>query len=64
MKPEEKIWRFPHSKKIPEYLERKQVVLCYAHFNIIHPGHMNILKTASGYGKITVGLLTEKAIAS
>ena len=32
--------------------------------DIIHPGHMNILKTASGYGKVTVGLLTDKAIAS
>ena len=32
--------------------------------DIIHPGHMNILKTASEYGQVTVGLLTDKAIAS
>ena len=32
--------------------------------DIIHPGHINILKTASEYGKVTVGLLTDKAIAS
>ena len=32
--------------------------------DLIHPGHMNILKEASKYGKLTVGLLTDKAIAS
>tara|TARA_R110000851_G_scaffold245466_1_gene398207 strand:- start:767 stop:2056 length:1290 start_codon:yes stop_codon:yes gene_type:complete len=32
--------------------------------DLIHPGHMNILKEASNYGKLTVGLLTDKAIAS
>jgi len=32
--------------------------------DIIHPGHINILKTAYEYGRVTVGLLTDKAIAS
>ena len=32
--------------------------------DLIHPGHMNILKEASKYGNLTVGLLTDKAIAS
>ncbi|PAF52011.1 phosphoenolpyruvate mutase [Helicobacter sp. 13S00477-4] len=32
--------------------------------DIIHPGHINILKIASGYGKVIVGLLTDSAIAS
>lgn len=32
--------------------------------DLIHPGHINILKTASTYGKVIVGLLTDKAIAS
>ena len=32
--------------------------------DIIHSGHMNILKIASTYGKVTVGLLTDEAIAS
>tara|TARA_R110002012_G_scaffold194218_1_gene362053 strand:- start:2061 stop:3341 length:1281 start_codon:yes stop_codon:yes gene_type:complete len=32
--------------------------------DLIHPGHMNILKEASKYGKVIVGLLTDKAIAS
>ena len=32
--------------------------------DLIHPGHMNILKIASSYGDVTVGLLTDKAISS
>lgn len=32
--------------------------------DLVHPGHMNILKVASSYGNVTVGLLTDKAIAS
>ncbi len=32
--------------------------------DIMHEGHINILKTASKFGEITVGLLTDQAIAS
>tara|TARA_B110000971_G_scaffold195607_1_gene210139 strand:- start:1111 stop:2415 length:1305 start_codon:yes stop_codon:yes gene_type:complete len=32
--------------------------------DIIHDGHINILKTAYKYGDVTVGLLTDEAIAS
>lgn len=32
--------------------------------DILHPGHINILKIASSYGEVTVGLLTDQAIAS
>lgn len=32
--------------------------------DIIHPGHINILKEASKYGKVTVGLLNDNAISS
>lgn len=32
--------------------------------DILHEGHINILKTASRYGKVIVGLLTDQAIAS
>jgi len=32
--------------------------------DLIHPGHINILKKATSFGKVTVGLLTDKAIAS
>eukprot|EP01029_Cantina_marsupialis_P005181 TRINITY_DN155652_c0_g1_i1.p1 TRINITY_DN155652_c0_g1~~TRINITY_DN155652_c0_g1_i1.p1 ORF type:complete len:430 (-),score=94.48 TRINITY_DN155652_c0_g1_i1:1206-2495(-) len=32
--------------------------------DLVHPGHMNILKIAAQYGEVIVGLLTDKAIAS
>ena len=32
--------------------------------DIIHEGHINILKIASGYGEVIVGLLTDSAISS
>jgi len=32
--------------------------------DLIHPGHINILKEAAKLGDVTVGLLTDKAIAS
>jgi phosphoenolpyruvate phosphomutase len=32
--------------------------------DLVHPGHLNVLKTAARYGEVTVGLLTDKAIAS
>ena len=30
--------------------------------DILHDGHINILRKASALGKVTVGLLTDKAI--
>lgn len=32
--------------------------------DLVHPGHLNILKKAQELGNVTVGLLTDKAIAS
>ncbi len=32
--------------------------------DLIHPGHLNIIKEAEKLGEVTVGLLTDKAIAS
>ena len=32
--------------------------------DLIHPGHLNIIKEASKYGEVTIGLLTDGAIAS
>ncbi|MBI4514582.1 MAG: phosphoenolpyruvate mutase [Deltaproteobacteria bacterium] len=32
--------------------------------DVVHPGHMNILKIARAYGEVVVGLLTDEAIAS
>jgi phosphoenolpyruvate phosphomutase len=32
--------------------------------DLIHPGHLNIINKAKKYGAVTIGLLTDKAIAS
>ena len=32
--------------------------------DIVHPGHINIIKTAAKYGKVIVGLFTDEAISS
>ncbi|MBI9099646.1 MAG: adenylyltransferase/cytidyltransferase family protein, partial [Spirochaetaceae bacterium] len=32
--------------------------------DLIHPGHLNIIKTAQEYGTVIVGVLTDRAIAS
>jgi phosphoenolpyruvate phosphomutase len=32
--------------------------------DLIHPGHLNVLATARGLGRVTIGLLTDAAIAS
>ena len=32
--------------------------------DLVHPGHVNILKVAEEYGDVVIGLLTDKAIAS
>lgn len=32
--------------------------------DLIHPGHLNVLKEAQKYGRVVVGLLTDEAIAS
>ncbi len=32
--------------------------------DLIHPGHLNIIKTAVKYGKVVVGVLTDQAIVS
>jgi phosphoenolpyruvate phosphomutase len=32
--------------------------------DLVHPGHLNIIKEAAKLGEVTIGLLTDKAIAS
>ena len=32
--------------------------------DLIHPGHLNIIKRAAALGEVTIGLLTDEAIAS
>ena len=43
-------------------LNKKKVYVGFA-ADILHKGHINILKTAKSYGEVTVGLLTDAAIS-
>ena len=42
----------------------KKIVYVAMSADLLHPGHINILEIASGYGEVVVGLLTDSAIAS
>ena len=43
---------------------KKKIVYVGLAADILHKGHINILKTANRYGSVIVGLLTDQAIAS
>ena len=43
---------------------KKKIVYVGLSADIMHEGHINILKIANSYGDVVVGLLTDKAIAS
>ena len=43
---------------------KKKIVYVGLAADILHKGHINILKTANKYGNVIVGLLTDQAIAS
>ena len=43
---------------------KKKIVYVGLAADILHKGHINILKTANKYGSVVVGLLTDQAIAS
>ena len=45
-------------------MKNKKKVYVGLSVDIIHEGHINILKTANKYGEVIVGLLTDDAIAS
>ena len=40
-------------------MEDKNIVYVGMSADLIHPGHINILESASKYGLVTVGLLTK-----
>ena len=42
----------------------KKIVYIAFSVDILHEGHINILKHASKYGDVVVGLLTDKAVAT
>ena len=45
-------------------IKNKKVVYVGLSADILHKGHINILKIARNYGEVIVGLLTDEAIAS
>ncbi len=45
------------------YKQKKNLVYCAMSGDIIHHGHINILKIANSYGYVVLGLLTNKAIS-
>jgi phosphoenolpyruvate mutase len=45
-------------------MRKNKIVYVGLAVDIIHEGHINILKTAHKYGEVVVGLLTDEAIAS
>jgi len=47
-----------------EALDMDKSVYIAMSADLIHPGHLNIIKKASDLGKLTVGVLTDQAIAS
>lgn len=50
------------SAKLRE-VENRTVYLCFSS-DILHGGHMNILQKAAGLGKVTVGVLSDEAVAA
>lgn len=42
----------------------KELVYVPMAADILHPGHINIIKIASKYGRVMIGLFTDEAIAS
>ena len=42
---------------------KKKIVYVPLAVDILHKGHLNIIKIAKKYGEVIIGLLTDKAIA-
>ncbi len=45
-------------------MREKKLVYVPMAVDTVHPGHLNIIKVASGLGQVMVGLFTDEAIAS
>ena len=44
-------------------MKNKKIIYVPMGADIIHSGHLNIIKKAKSYGKIVIGLFTDSAIA-
>ena len=45
-------------------MEKEKLVYVPMAVDILHPGHINIIKVSSQYGRVMVGLFTDEAVAS
>ena len=45
-------------------MKTKKIAYVALAADILHEGHINVLKVANDYGDVVVGLLTDQAIAS
>ncbi len=50
------------SQRVKE-VEARTVYMCFS-TDVLHSGHINIIKKASHYGKIIIGVLTDEVVAS
>ena len=50
--------------RVEKYENKKDIVYVPMAVDILHPGHINIIKIAAQYGRVVVGLFTDEAIAS
>lgn len=50
--------------RVEMFEKRRDTVYVPMAADILHPGHINILKIAASYGRVVVGLFTDEAIAS
>ena len=54
MSPEQKIWDISDCEGLENLVREQEVVLCYGHFNIIHPGHIRYLEHAKSFGELLI----------
>ena len=45
-------------------MDKKELVYVPMAVDILHPGHINIIRDAAKYGKVIVGLFSDEAIKS
>lgn len=50
--------------RVEKFENKKDIVYVPMAVDILHPGHINIIKIAAQYGRVVVGLFTDEAIAS
>ena len=51
MSTEQKIWNLSNANGLPTLFGQHHSVLCFGHFNIIHPGHIRYLEYAKSLGQ-------------